>query len=98
MSSGDQTRSPTIGALPWKVMPRIDLRQQPVSRRALVQRINRRLRYDGQILRKARRWNSDTGDNYILDTNTNFVVRGHVDLEQTARQLGVLSIAEEVAA
>ncbi len=76
----------------------IDLRKQPVSRRALVQRINRRQRNDGRMLRKARTWNADTGDNYILDTNTNFVVRGHVDLEQTARQLGVLSIAEEVAA
>ncbi len=64
----------------------------PVTLRAVVQRINRKLAGGDEKLRKnrgQRDW-GDLGDYYIINTNRNFLVAGHVDPEAYARELGVL--------
>lgn len=71
----------------------------PISLRALIQRINRRLKHEGrygQGLRKSRsqRWYSDLGDYYIVDFDTNFIVAGHVNLEEYGREIGALELWE----
>jgi hypothetical protein len=71
----------------------------PVSRRALIQRINRKLRATNELLRAYRgdgRGRQNLGDLYVLDLRRNFAVRTHVDLEQIGRELGVLHAWEEV--
>ncbi len=73
----------------------------PVSRRALEQRINRKLAPDGEVLRRKRSdwcrygrgWNAK-GDYYLLDLNTNFLVDEGFDLEDLGRELGVLQAYE----
>ena len=62
----------------------------PVTMRALIQRINRKLRQDDQRLRTARGWFSDLDHYYILDFKHNSVVKGHVDPEALGREFGVL--------
>jgi hypothetical protein len=68
----------------------------PVTAEVLVKRINRRLRPDGQMLRRARRWTVDTGAFYLIDADRNFFLQGHVDVAALARELGVLYAGEEV--
>lgn len=71
----------------------------PVSPRALIQRINRRLRRDADgdvpdIVRATRgRGNAwlDLGDYYLLDQRRNFVIKTHVDIEDLGRELKVLA-------
>ncbi len=67
-----------------------------VSARAAQQRINRKLRPSLQMLRKSRRWSSDTGSFYLLDLGSNWLVQGHVDVEALGRELGVLDAHESV--
>lgn len=71
-----------------------------VSQGALLQRINRRLKSLGtdEVLRKSRgrRWWSDLGDFYIQNVNRNSIVRGHVDIEELGRELGVLAELEHL--
>jgi hypothetical protein len=76
-----------------------------VSRRAVLQRINRRLAPDGRQLKAYRqglkygaaaRWWRDLGEYYIVDVNRNAIERGHVDLEVFGRQLEVLAAYEAV--
>lgn len=70
-----------------------------VSKRAIVQRINRKLAADDQRLlsnRSAGSW-LDLGDFYVVDTNQNAVVDTHIDLVHTARKLGALAEWEELA-
>lgn len=68
----------------------------PVSLRAVVQRINRRLREKGQTLRKIRgmeavyRAQRGLGQWYVADVNRNRIVREYADVEELARQLDVL--------
>jgi len=64
----------------------------PVSVKALVQRINRRLKDDEQILKKSRgaRARLDLGEWYVLNWNRNLIVDKRVDPEELARELGVL--------
>jgi hypothetical protein len=71
----------------------------PVTMRALVQRINRKLAKDDEQLRKTRgqRWWTDLGDYHIVNYNMNALMRGHVDPEALGRELGVLSEWERVA-
>ena len=66
---------------------------------ALVQRINRVLRKEGEQLRKSRglRFWSDLGDYYIVDLYRNFIVAGHVDLESLGRELRVLRESERLS-
>jgi hypothetical protein len=70
-----------------------------ISRRALTQRINRKLATEGERLRAyrgGRSWN-DLGDYYIVDVNRNVVVRAHVDIEGYGRVLGVIAGYETLA-
>jgi hypothetical protein len=74
--------------------------QVPVSMRALIQRINRKLlREDGEELKKCRadsRWYSELGDYYAVDLNRNLIVNKHVNPEKWGRELGVLADYERV--
>lgn len=62
----------------------------PVSERALIARINRKLKIDGQTLKKLRgdRWLNDLGRYYIVENN--HVVQGDINLEEFGRELEVL--------
>lgn len=76
-----------------------------VTLRAVTQRINRRLRHDGRMLRM-RRGNPQTidfrkGPWYLVDVDRNWIVREHLnlaDVEDLARELRVLEEWEEVIA
>jgi hypothetical protein len=64
----------------------------PVSKRALVQRINRKLAEDNGVLRAARGFQeqNELGELYVLSIRKNYVTEKHVDLEKLGRKLGVL--------
>jgi hypothetical protein len=66
--------------------------QVPITMRALVQRMNRRLGQSGQVLRPARSEGIQVqlGNWYVIDTRQNTVVQQHVDPIAFARELGVL--------
>jgi hypothetical protein len=68
----------------------------PVTMRALIQRINRKLRRDDQRLRTARGWFSNLGDYYVLDFKHQRIVKGRVDPEALGRDLGVLKDYEQL--
>jgi hypothetical protein len=76
-----------------------------LSESALIRRINRKLRHDETILKKARdclhqgQWyeDIDLGRYYTVNFN-NHLVGTHIDLERFGRELGVLSAGEEIAA
>lgn len=71
----------------------------PVTPRALLQRINRKLAHDGQALRASRGRERDTlGDFYLLDTHQNTVIDHHVRPELLGRELGVLDAWERLTA
>lgn len=61
------------------------------NEKALIQRINRKLRPNCERLRKTRGQNDwlNLGDYYIVDSR-NVVVKSHVDPEEIGRELGVL--------
>lgn len=69
----------------------------PVTMRALIQRINRKLGTYEQV-RKSRSSGAkyDLGDFYIIDHNRNFITATHVDPEELGRELGVLRPFETV--
>jgi hypothetical protein len=71
----------------------------PVTQRALVGRIQRKLAHDGLLLRAARGAGVrfEVGDRYIVDVTTGGVVESHVDLEELGRELGVLGPEERAA-
>lgn len=75
------------------------IQKVPVSERALVQRINRKLRQlqPRSVLKKTKgaRAKSDLGDFYILNTELNGIDKHHVDPETLGRELEVLSDSEE---
>jgi hypothetical protein len=66
----------------------------PVSERALVARINRKLEGDSEAIRRCRRdskgW-SELGDYYLIDLEKNCLIAKDVDLQDFARKLGVLA-------
>jgi hypothetical protein len=70
----------------------------PVSERALVQRLNRHLSKEGQVLKKLRgeRWRGDLGDYYIVDEHRNIVAASHVNPVALAQEIGVLAAWETV--
>jgi hypothetical protein len=70
----------------------------PVSLRAVIQRINRKLRASGEVLKTARSTNvaSSVGWHYIVDTDNNWISSQRVDPEALARELGVLQDYETV--
>ena len=63
----------------------------PVSEKAVCQRVNRKLRAEGQALKRSRgRYAAELGDYYILDVQRSCVLRLNVGLEEFARALGAL--------
>ena len=71
----------------------------PISERALLQRINRRLKPDLQAVKTVRdvgRRRLDYGFFYRVDYRMNAVLDHHLDLEEMGRDLGVLKPWEEV--
>jgi hypothetical protein len=70
----------------------------PVSMRALIQRINRKLAPDDKRLKKMRseRWRSEVGEYFIVDVNRNMITDKHVDPKELGRELGVLGLVETV--
>lgn len=65
----------------------------PVSERALVQRVNRKLAPEREVVKKARgqRMQMEAGTFYRIDLQRNFLVESDVDLEALGRDLGVLN-------
>jgi hypothetical protein len=70
----------------------------PVSLRALVQRINRKLVHENEQLKATRgdRWRHEQGDYYIVDHSRRWIVAKHVDVEELGRELGVLAEFEAI--
>ena len=70
----------------------------PVTMRALIQRINRKLRADDELLKTARgpRAASSVGRYFICDPRRNSITRQRVDPEALGRELGVLAAWERV--
>ncbi len=69
----------------------------PISLRAMIERINRKLAAKGQILMTTRKWGRVKlhYDYYILDLSGNVIEWG-IDPETLAHKLGVLKEGEEV--
>jgi hypothetical protein len=69
----------------------------PVTEKALYQRINRKLRDDGETLKRARgaAWTT-LGEYYVVNLERNYVSQHHVDLEEYGRELGALQPFESV--
>jgi hypothetical protein len=68
----------------------------PVSERALIQRINRALRGNGEMLKAARslRVADEIGQHFVVritGKRNNIVTQRHVDVEALGRELGALS-------
>jgi hypothetical protein len=70
-----------------------------ITESAVAQRIRRKLRNTGHMLRKARgeRQLVEAGRYYVIDTNLNTDHLLHVNIEAYARELGVLRAHEAVA-
>jgi hypothetical protein len=66
----------------------------PVSERAAVQRINRKLKPREQMLKKGR--GRYRGQYYVIDFNRNLLVHENVGIPALADDLGVLAEWEEV--
>jgi len=66
----------------------------PISKRALVQRINRHLRKQNEALRGKR--GENTGEYYLVDLGRNTVVQDGVPIEKLGRELGVLKPFERL--
>jgi hypothetical protein len=66
-------------------------KKMPVTARAVIQRVNRRLRRDHRMLRVKR-----GGRAYVIDQR-NGIVRSNIDIEGFARELGVLRDWEALA-
>jgi hypothetical protein len=76
-----------------------------VSARALLQRINRKLAKEDEMIRKSRPgrrdgqliYNNNTGEYYRIDIRGNFFIEGDVDLSELGLKLGVLRKWEALA-
>lgn len=70
----------------------------PVTMRALIQRINRKLAKQSQVLKKVRgeRARFDLGDYFIINTDRNILMYKQTDPEALGRELGVLELWESV--
>jgi hypothetical protein len=70
----------------------------PITVRALVQRINRKLAKQSEKLIKARGQaaRANLGDWYVVNTDKKTMVLSRVDPEKLARKLGVLEGWEQV--
>jgi hypothetical protein len=75
--------------------------KKTISERALFERIKRRLRAEGECLRKCRQGSrcfNDLGSYYSISIAHNAVRDTHIDLEAWGRHLGVLKSNEVLAA
>jgi hypothetical protein len=72
----------------------VSCKKMPVSERAAVQRINRALKHNDQILKKGR--GRIRGQYYLVDFKHNWVVHENVGIPALAGELGVLGKWEEV--
>jgi hypothetical protein len=89
-------------------MARVKAGKVPVSERALLQRINRKLATEDEMIRRARPVSAyvkegypnpyphDLGKYYRIDFNRNFMIETDVDLEALGRKLGALAAWEEL--
>lgn len=70
-----------------------------VSKKNLIQRINRKLKKKHLKLKTntSKKLKKDLGRYYVVDTNGNTVIQGHVDLETLGRKEGVLKKDETLA-
>lgn len=60
------------------------------NEKAIMARVNRRLRKEGQVVRKSRlRWMNDLGQYYIVGDPSNYVEATNVDLQELAQELNV---------
>jgi|APFre7841882630_1041343.scaffolds.fasta_scaffold00134_4 hypothetical protein len=72
----------------------------PVSRRALLARLNRKLVPDLETVKRTRdntRARQDLGEFYVVDEQINGIVEHDIDLEDFARKRGVLAKHEHLA-
>jgi predicted transcriptional regulator len=71
----------------------------PVTARALVQRINRQLKKNGVVLRRARgeKAVSEKGEYYISDERSDLLFGMEINIEEYGRELGVLKDSEYLA-
>jgi len=69
-----------------------------VSQKAAIARINRHLAHRGETLKKSRsvRMWMNVGDYYVLDRDRNWITQHHVNVEELARELGVLERSEQI--
>ena len=67
----------------------------PVSERAVLARVNRKLASDGRKVRKVRTATRLTGASYyLIDERRQFMADSNVNLEKLAKKLGVLEAWE----
>jgi hypothetical protein len=75
--------------------------RRAVSERALLARIGRALRKDGQAIRKNRSSTTDNigglGAYYVVDEQRGSIAATHVEIEALAREIGVMKSWEELA-
>ena len=66
--------------------------KRTITTKALIQRINRKLKKEYQALRKSRgyREQQNLGEYYILDQYRNTIINSHVDIESLGREIKVL--------
>jgi hypothetical protein len=69
-----------------------------ITERALYQRINRRLKRDGERLQTARSQSTElsVGRYYIVNGDGNYILHQHVDLEAWGREFGVIQPWEQL--
>ena len=70
----------------------------PVSLRAVIQRVQRKLEAKGEMLKGARDGAAmaDLGKFYTIDVKRNCIVHRDIDIEQFAREVGALKAWEVV--
>lgn len=70
----------------------------PVTSRALIQRINRRLKPDGEMLKRSRGAlaEGELGEYYTVDFERNVLGYTRINLEKYGRELGVLADFESL--
>lgn len=61
-----------------------------VSKRTIVRRLNRLMLHRGVCVRKRRRRSADESEYYIFDLDGKFIVAEDCDLEELAREYGIL--------
>jgi hypothetical protein len=71
----------------------------PVGLRALTARINRLLKNEGRVLKRARGLAAaaELGEHYLVDLHRNRVAAKYVDIERLARERELLADWEELA-